>query len=434
MPDAGVQAAGVRGPRMLQPRKNEVTSRRSRAIRKRRRYERSLRFSRTFPPPKAPLEPKGSKKSRCEIAVIRDLLQKSDTINPQPTTHNLIIGAGLAGCCLAWRLQQAGQPFRLVGSSHLPSAAQVAAGIINPVTGRWMTKSWRIDDFAPEAASFYAEIERQFSVKIHSPLPAIRFCLNADDAKRAKRRSRNPRYANALAPYEAPDPGSRLFRNAHGSFHIRSAAYVDLPLLIETLRAHFQSRGQFEDRIFEHQRLQPSLAGWSYEGHRYEKVLFCEGATLKDNPWFCNLPLTPAKGETLLCRSDGLKLEEELLHHGKWLLPYPDGSFRIGATYDEDDLSPEPTDHAREELCRAFHAMTEDAHPLSIADQPAGIRPSTRDARPFLGAHPTEPGLFIFNGLGSKGASLAPTLSRELLDFIFNGKPLDPDTDIQRFL
>jgi glycine/D-amino acid oxidase-like deaminating enzyme len=334
---------------------------------------------------------------------------------------------------LAWRFQQAGQPFHMVGSSHLPSAAKVAAGIINPVTGRWMTKSWRFDDFAPEAARFYTEIEREFSVELYHALPATRFCLNADDAKRARRRSRNPRYAKVLGEYEEPDTESALFKNAHGNFPIKGAAYVDLPLFVETLRTHFQAGGHYEDRIFEHQKLRPSEAGWTYEGRCYEKVLFCEGAALQENPWFRDLPLTPAKGETLLCRSEGLQLKEQLYHHGKWLLPYPDGTFRIGATYDEDDRTPDPTDAAKEQLSEAFEAMTREPHELRIIDQPAGIRPSTRDARPLLGAHPTEPGLYIFNGLGSKGASLAPTLSRELTDFIFNGSPLDPETNIQRF-
>lgn len=368
-----------------------------------------------------------------KTTVTRYLLQRNNTINQQPTTNNLIVGAGLAGCCLAWRLQQAGQSFRLVGSSQLPSAAKVAAGIINPVTGRWMTKSWRFDDFAPEAARFYAEIERAFSVKLYHPLPAVRFCLNADDAKRAKRRSRNPRYANVLAKYETADPGLSIFQNPHGNLRIQGAAYVDLPLFVETLRADYQAGGHYEDKVFEHSRLEKTETGWSYAGHGYDRVIFCEGAALKENPWFGNLPLTPAKGETLLCRSEGLELNEELTHHGKWLLPYPDGSFRIGATYDEGDLSPDPTAAAKEELSQAFHTMTRESHSLSVLDQPAGLRPATSDARPLLGAHPTEPRLYIFNGLGSKGASLAPTLSRELIDFIFEKTPLHPETNIQRF-
>ncbi|MFU8848270.1 MAG: NAD(P)/FAD-dependent oxidoreductase [Opitutales bacterium] len=345
----------------------------------------------------------------------------------------MIVGAGLAGCCLAWRLQQAGQPFRLVGSSLLPSAAKAAAGIINPVTGRWMTKSWRFDDFGPEAAQFYAEIGHSFSEKLYHSIPARRFCLNADDAKRARRRCRNPRYAKVLGPFEAPEAPNGLFNNPHGSFPILGAAYVDLPRLVATLRMHFQSGGHYDDQVFAHQALKKTGSGWAYAGQNYRRVVFCEGAALPANPWFRDLPLSPAKGETLLCHSKALETENTLCHHGKWMLPYPDGSFRIGATYDECDPHPEPTALAREELSQAFHAMMREPQPLKVLDQPAGIRPGTSDARPFLGAHPSEPGLFIFNGLGSKGASLAPTLSRELLEFIFENKALDPETDIRRF-
>ena len=297
-----------------------------------------------------------------------------------------------------------------------------------------MTKSWRFDDFAPEAARFYREIEQQFSVKLYHPLPAVRFCLNAEDAKRAGRRSRNPRYAGVLGDYQAPDQESHLFQDTHGSLPIKGAAYVDLPLLVDALRHHFRAEGAYEDRLFAHDELIKTQTGWFYLGNHYAKVIFCEGAAIRQNPWFCNLPLTPVKGETLLCRSDGLSLEQQLHHHEKWLLPYADGTFRIGATYDEKDLSPEPTAAAREQLSQAFAAMTREPHPLTIIDQLAGVRPSTTDARPLLGSHPTEAGLYLFNGLGSKGASLAPTLSRELSDFIFDGLPLDPTTDLFRWL
>jgi len=297
-----------------------------------------------------------------------------------------------------------------------------------------MTKSWRFDDFAPEAAAFYTAIGQQFSIQLYHPLPAVRFCLNADDAKRAHRRSRNPRYTGVLDSYQAPDKSENApFKDPHGSIRIQAAAYVDLPLFIQTLQKHFYARGHYEDVVFDYEKLHPSSSGWSYQNHCYDKVIFCEGAALHQNLWFRHLPLTPAKGETLLCRCDGLKLDRQLYHHDKWLLPYPDGSFRIGATYDESDLSPQPTTAAKAQLCQAFETMTAAPHPLHILDQHAGIRPGTSDARPFLGAHPSEPGLYLFNGLGSKGASLAPTLSRELCEFMFNGTPLDPASDIQRF-
>jgi len=309
----------------------------------------------------------------------------------------------------------------------------VAAGIINPITGRWMTKSWRFDDFAPEAKNFYTTIEQHFSIRLYHPLPAVRFSLNSEDAKRFGRRSRNARYSNVLGSSELSEREQSTFNNPHGGFQIQGAAYVNLPLTIEALRAYFLKNDSYEDCVFNYEELKKHQGNWRYLGESYEQVIFCEGAMLKDNPWFCHLPITPAKGETLLCRSDSLNLEGKLYHHGKWLLPYPDGSFRIGATYDEADLSAERTEAGKDQLTAAFMAMTQAAHDFKILDQPAGLRPSTRDARPFLGAHPTEPGLYIFNGLGSKGASLSPKLSLEFMDYLYAGKPLDPETDIRRF-
>ena len=72
------------------------------------------------------------------------------------------MGAGIAGCLLAWRLQAAGQRVVVIGDSHAPSASAVAAGVINPVTGRWAVKSWRIDDLLPEAEGLYRQLEAEF--------------------------------------------------------------------------------------------------------------------------------------------------------------------------------------------------------------------------------------------------------------------------------
>lgn len=345
----------------------------------------------------------------------------------------MIVGAGLAGCTLARRLEQAGQSFQLIGSSRLPAAFQVAAGIINPVTGRWMTKSWRFDDFAHEAARFYRAIERDFSIEAYHPIPEVRFCLHADDTKRARRRIRNPRYAKVLGDYTPPGESHPTIRNPHGSFTILGAAYVELHQVVGALRRHYAGQGKLRDASFDYGKLSPGADVWIYEGLAYERVIFCEGASLKQNPWFGHLPITPAKGETLLCNCPELELPQQLLHHQKWLLPYPNGQFRMGATYDESDLSEAPTEAGAKELLDGFHALTADPHEAEVIRHLAGIRPSTHDARPFLGQHPDCPGLYIFNGLGSKGASLAPGLSRELLEYILEGKALDREADIQRF-
>jgi glycine/D-amino acid oxidase-like deaminating enzyme len=71
--------------------------------------------------------------------------------------------------------------------------------------------------------------------------------------------------------------------------------------------------------------------------------------------------------------------------------------------------------------------------PFKTIRQEAHIRPTTRDRAPFLGEHPILPRVFIFNGLGALGLSLAPLNSERLLNLILHQKPLPREVDIKRF-
>ncbi len=345
----------------------------------------------------------------------------------------LIVGAGLAGVLLAWRLEQAGRRFRLIGDSRAPSASEVAAGMINPVTGRWMTKTWRIDTLLPEAEKTYRSIEQQFGIQIYHSIPVRRYCQNPEDAKRVARRMHNPRYHKVLGAFHPAGDGPAAFLDSYGSFDIRHAAYVDLPLLLKTLRRHFGERGNYSDAPFHYERLTRKVQGWDYDGCITGTVIFCEGAGVLQNPWFNKLPLAPAKGETLLLECPSLNLPKALYQHWKWLLAYGDHSFRLGATFNEADLSAMPTAEGARELQQALAAFLAPGHAFTLRKHYAGIRPCTRDSRPLIGPHPGEPGLFIFNGLGSKGASLAPAYSRHLIHHLLDQAPLDPEVDVARW-
>ena len=315
----------------------------------------------------------------------------------------------------------------------MPSAYGAAAGVINPVTGRWMTKTWNFDQLLPEAVETYRAIDQQFSIQTYRPIPAIRFCQNAEDIKRVGRRMRNPRYQDVLSQIAPAGEAAPEFNDDFGTFHINQAAHVDLALVVQTLRASFSSLGLFRDETFLHSKLQPSTIGWQYQDLYADKVIFCEGAAIQDNPWFKNLPLKPAKGETILCQIPTLRLPQMLYHHKKWLLSYPDGTFRIGATYDASDLNDAPTESKKDELIRAAHEALKDSREIEVIEHIAGIRPSTVDSRPIIGAHPTRLGLYLVNGLGSKGASTAPSMTQQLAEHILEKTPIENEVGLTRF-
>lgn len=297
-----------------------------------------------------------------------------------------------------------------------------------------MTLSWNIRRLLPEAIRTYQAIEKEFAIQIYHPMPLHRYCQRETDVKRFGKRSRNPRYKNAFGPYAPPGSGPTAIIDDYGSFEIQHTAYIDLPKLITTLHHYFKQKGCFQDETFIHDELTAREDRWQYRNIDTARVIFCEGNGLSQNPWFSDLPLKPAKGETLILSSDSLQLPKAIYHHKKWVLPYGDGSFRLGATYDEVDLSAEPTLAGKKELLNGASSFIRPQHQFKVEQHLAGIRPGTTDARPLLGQHPNQANLYLLNGLGSKGASTAPEMSRMLMDFIDQKIPLDSEVDIARFL
>ncbi len=66
-------------------------------------------------------------------------------------------------------------------------------------------------------------------------------------------------------------------------------------------------------------------------------------------------------------------------------------------------------------------------------DHWAAIRPATLERRPFIGFHPRHPQIAIFNGMGTKGCSLAPYFAKQLVDHLTNKNELSPEVNVDRF-
>jgi glycine/D-amino acid oxidase-like deaminating enzyme len=71
--------------------------------------------------------------------------------------------------------------------------------------------------------------------------------------------------------------------------------------------------------------------------------------------------------------------------------------------------------------------------PFTVVDHLAALRPATLERRPFVGLHPLHPAVGIFNGMGTKGCSLAPYFARQLAGLLVEGKPVNAEVDVQRF-
>ena len=70
----------------------------------------------------------------------------------------LIIGQGISGTWLSYYLQKANKSFLVIDNNQFNSASRIAAGIINPVTGRRIVKTWMIDELISFLLPAYEEL------------------------------------------------------------------------------------------------------------------------------------------------------------------------------------------------------------------------------------------------------------------------------------
>jgi glycine/D-amino acid oxidase-like deaminating enzyme len=143
---------------------------------------------------------------------------------------------------------------------------------------------------------------------------------------------------------------------------------------------------------------------------------------------FSWLPIKPLKGETLLIT---MPVVNRIYNKGVYVVPGSvAGTFNVGATYDFD-LTPETTAQGKDELETRLKELVR--LPYEIVNQNWGIRATTPDRRILLGPHPIHGNRVIFNGLGTKGVSLAPYFSGQLAAWLEGESEITPEVNIARF-
>jgi hypothetical protein len=87
---------------------------------------------------------------------------------------NIILGQGLAGTVLAFRLLERGEEVRIIDDQWKSSSSMVAAGLWNPIVFRRINKSWKADECIAELDLFYPSLEDKLKAKFYRSVPIWR--------------------------------------------------------------------------------------------------------------------------------------------------------------------------------------------------------------------------------------------------------------------
>jgi glycine/D-amino acid oxidase-like deaminating enzyme len=119
-----------------------------------------------------------------------------------------------------------------------------------------------------------------------------------------------------------------------------------------------------------------------------------------------------------------------IFNRGVYVVPSDEGRWRVGATYSHD-VTDGVSETGKKELQEKLGSLL--TLPYTAGHHNWGIRPTTADRRPIVGPHPEHKNVLIFNGMGTKGVSLAPWSSGILCDFLEQGLQIKNDINISRF-
>ncbi len=342
---------------------------------------------------------------------------------------HIIVGQGLAGSCLAIQLLNRGKKIMVFDEPEKNMASKVAAGLFNPITGKRMTKSWMADEIFPYLFQFYSAGEKFLNKKFLHPVSIYRPFVSIEEQNEWMALSAE----NGLKKFIDKIFISSAYDQANDSFGgvlTKQSGYLDVNSFMQAVVSLLIEENAYRESNFDYNSLKISSDILQYEKIEASSIVFCDGIRVNSNPFFSWLPVRSLKGETL-----SVSLEEKpgaIFNRGVYLVPTnQDNSFIAGATYQPNDIGEMTSTKARNELEDKLKALVR--IPFTVNHQNWGIRPTTPDRRPILGAHPIHKNMIALNGLGTKGVSLAPYFSAQLAEWMGGKAEIQNEVNIERF-
>jgi len=355
-----------------------------------------------------------------------------------------IVGAGVIGLGIAWRLAQRGAAVTVLdratagsGASHAAAGMLAACAEAEPgeealvALGRLSQDAW---------PAFAAELEQATGLTVDLRREGtLVVALNGNDQARlrhqlafqkglglpldwisaAEARRREPHLASLAGAVFSPE--DHQVDNRKLAAALRAAAVASGVVIKEQAAA-------VEEIIVERDRATGLLLA-DGTGIAAATVVVAAGArsrAIGGIPAPLRPPVRPVKGQSLALRMDPAA---PLLNHVIWgpnvyLVPRRDGRLIVGATVEEKGFDQNLTAGGVLSLLEAAWRVVPAVEELAIEEMWVGHRPGSRDDAPILGPGPVA-GLVYATGHHRNGILLAPVTADYIARLIMDGE-IDP--------
>lgn len=330
----------------------------------------------------------------------------------------LVVGQGLAGTLISHAALREGWDCHVIDSGA-PAASSVAAGMFNPMSFRRILEVWDAAIHLDALHSTYREIECELGTELLHFLPILKRIPNASYADDWNEKAEQLPW---IEPVLTDPQIARRFPDAvksggHGFGVVNGGGWVNVPKLILAWRNRLQHLGRFNIQQWHTADAQGSLAS------SWDAIVDCRGcAVTKDNS-VQGPDIRSNRGEILTLGSSPNTINSQpphshILNFGKWTLPTAPTQWRLGASYEWNRTDLNPTPETARFLMDSLKNNAPKCSALDIKAHDVGERPVSRDRRPAVGPWPQIDGLYLFNGLGTRGVLIGPRWSQHLVQLI----------------
>jgi glycine oxidase len=356
------------------------------------------------------------------------------------TADVVVIGGGLIGTSIGWRLRQAGIDVVVVVGERSAAASRVAAGMLAPITEATFTEQ-RLLQLNLASRSRYPDFVAELEVASGLPAglrqaPSLSVACDADDAARLET------FTDFLA--RAGHPGERLTSRECRRHEpllaptIRSGLLVesdwscDNRLLWQALieaghRIHVREVPGFVHRVTSSNGRVTGVELADGQNIGAGRVVVANGAWARQISGLPDLPVRPVKGQ--IFRLDPGRLPAPSLtiraySRGSeiYLVPREGGrEVVLGATVEELGFDQRVTAGAVYELLRDGRTVMPMTAEYALAEMSVGWRPGTPDNAPILGRCDLD-GLVLATGHYRNGVLLTPVTADVISKLIISGE------------
>ena len=354
------------------------------------------------------------------------------------TSEVVIVGAGAAGCSVAYHLALAGVKATIIEREGIGTQASgFSAGGLNPLEGaqipgplgplaiesyRMHLKLWgelKEDTGIDYQGRIISLVKVAFN---ESEIPELQESLNLFAAAQEDGFS-----AHLLNRQEVLGLEPRLSPSAIGGLYARGNAALDSYRYTQALAKAAEKRGAVirSGNVRGLELTSGRVAGVFLD----DEKLSCDWLVLAAGPWSreaetwldISIPVDPLEGEILRLEMPGPALAHDFSGGGGSLHPKPDDLVWCGTTEEWRGFDKQTSESARQSIMKGAANLIPGLASARLALQTACLRPVTPDWLPIIGQAPGWDNVYLATGAGKKGILLSPGMGKAVADLMTQG-------------